>query len=118
MYDFILDIADKHSLAARRRVLASDWTLVPNSGEGGKLAGSLWRRVAVRIMSLFTSQNLHPFLSLYKSDDLVALSQMIEAGAVDPIVGRTYSLAETADALDYVGRRHGRGKSIITVSET
>lgn len=114
-YDFILDIADKHSLTARRRVLAPRGTLVPNSGEGGKLVGSLWRIVGTRIVSLFTTQSLHPFLSVYRRDDLLALSQMIEAGAVDPVVGRTYPLADAAEALEQVGRRHGRGKTIITV---
>jgi NADPH:quinone reductase-like Zn-dependent oxidoreductase len=118
VYDFILDIADKHSLAARRRVLASKGTLVPNSGEGGRLAGSLWRIVAARVISLFTSQNLHPFLSQYERGDLTALSEMIRAGDVEPVVGKTYPLVEAADALEYVGRRHARGKTVVTVSET
>ena len=118
VYDFILDIADKHSFAARRRVLATNGTLVPNSGEGGRLVGSLGRIVAARVMSMFTSQSLHPFLSTYERDDLVTLAKMIEDGEVEPAVGRVYPLDHAADALEYVGRRHGRGKTVITVSES
>lgn len=117
LYDFILDIADNQSLSARRRALAPRGTLVPNSGEGGRLVGSLWRIIGARARSLFTTQDLHPFLSVYKHDDLAALAEMIEAGDVVPFVGRTFNLAEAADALEYVGRRHGRGKTVVTVSE-
>lgn len=114
-YDFILDIADTHSLAERRRVLKPKGTLVPNSGEGGRLAGSLWRIVGARLLSPFVSQRLQPFLSTYKREALATLKGMIESGQVTPIVGRTYSLIETPAALDHVGRRHSRGKTVIVV---
>ena len=114
-YDCILDIADNRSLAARRRVLTPDGTLIPNSGEGGRLAGSLGRIVGARLMSLFVGQKLHPFLSLPKHDDLAALAEMIKARTVTPVVGRTFPLTETADALAYVGRRHAQGKTVITI---
>lgn len=114
-YDFILDIADNHSFSARRRVLTSNGVLVPNSGEGGRLVGSLGRILAARLLSPFVSQRLHPFLSLSKRDDLVALKELIEAGDVVPVVGRTYPLIEAAAALDYVGHRHSRGKTVVIV---
>jgi NADPH:quinone reductase-like Zn-dependent oxidoreductase len=114
-YDFILDIADTHSLAERRRVLTPKGVLVPNSGEGGRLAGSLGRIVGARLVSLFVSQKLYPFLSLYKQEDLEALKGLIESGDVKPVVGRAYPLEETADALGYVGRRHSRGKTVVMV---
>jgi len=114
-YDFILDIADTHSLSERRRVLAPKGTLVPNSGEGGRVGGSLGRIVAARMMSPFVSHKLRPFLSLPKREDLVALQGMIEAGQVKPVVGKTFPLLETADALRYVGERHAGGKTVITI---
>ncbi len=114
-YDCILDIADNRSLAARRRVLAPEGTLIPNSGEGGRLAGSLGRIVTARVVSLFVRQRLLPFLSLPKRADLLALTELIEAGDLTPMVGRTFTLAETGDALEYVGHRHARGKTVVTV---
>lgn len=112
-YDFILDIADNHSLASRRRMLTPKGTLVPNSGEGGRVAGSLWRIVGARLLSLFVSQRLHPFLSTYRREDLVTLREMLESDQVRPVVGRTCPLADAAAALDLVGRRHSRGKTVI-----
>jgi NADPH:quinone reductase-like Zn-dependent oxidoreductase len=103
-YDCILDIADNRSLAARRRVLSPDGTLIPNSGEGGRMVGSLGRIIAARVVSVFVRQDLHPFLSLPKRADLLALADLIEAGKVTPVVGRTFSLPETAEAVEFVGR--------------
>ena len=40
---------------------------------------------------------------------------MIEAGAVTPVMDRTYPLSQTAQAIDHVGTGHARGKVAITV---
>ncbi|HXV72417.1 MAG TPA: NAD(P)-dependent alcohol dehydrogenase [Acidimicrobiia bacterium] len=115
-YDVILDIADNHSLAARRRVLKPGGTLIPNSGEGNRLVGSLGRIVGARLLSPFVSQRLRPFLSMASRDDLEALRDLIESRQVVPVVGRTYPLVEAAAALDHVGRRHSRGKTVLSIT--
>lgn len=113
-YDLILDIADNRSLAARRRILSPGGTLIPNSGEGGRLAGSLGRIVGARLLSLFVRQHLHPFLSLPKNEDLETLRELIESGSVEPVVGRIFPLVDAAEAIAHVGRRHSRGKTVVT----
>jgi len=45
--------------------------------------------------------------------DLVVLKVRIEAGELTPMLDRTYSLAETAQALRYPGKGHARGKVVI-----
>jgi NADPH:quinone reductase-like Zn-dependent oxidoreductase len=50
-----------------------------------------------------------------KREALVALKDLIEAGKVTPVIGRTYRLSETPQAVDHVGRGHARGKVVITV---
>lgn len=114
-FDVILDIADNHSFSSRRRVLNRGGVLIPNSGEGGRLAGSLRRIVAARMLSPFLPVRLRPFLSTYELGDLVALKKLIEAGEIEPVVGRTYPLIEAPEALDFVGKRHSRGKTVVTV---
>lgn len=114
-FDVILDIADQHSLSQRRRVLNPGGVLIPNSGEGGRVAGSLGRILAARLLSPFLPVSLHPFLSTYKHEDLVALKELIEAGQVEPVVGRTYPLVEAPAALEFVGKkRHSVGKTVVT----
>lgn len=114
-YDFILDIADNHSLADRRRVLTPNGTLVPNSGEGGRWVGSLGRIIGARLLSPFVPQRLHPFLSTYKREDLISLRELMDSGDVTPVVGKTYSLTDAAEAMQLVGARHSVGKTVVTV---
>lgn len=114
-YDLILDMADKHSLADRRRVLTRHGTLIPNSGEGGRWIGSIGRILRAWIVTPFVSQKLRPFLSLAKRKDLLVLAELIDAGDVTPVVGMTYSLSDTGAAIRHAGSGHTRGKVIVTV---
>jgi NADPH:quinone reductase-like Zn-dependent oxidoreductase len=112
-YDLILDMADKHSLSARRRALTPKGTLIPNNGEGGRLFGSTFRIIKTNLASLFVSQALRTFVSFAKKDDLAALSELVSSGAVTPVVGRTYPLSDAPEAIGYVGQGHVRGKAVI-----
>jgi NADPH:quinone reductase-like Zn-dependent oxidoreductase len=49
------------------------------------------------------------------SADLAVLKELIEAGKLRPVVGRTYRLDDTPEALRCVGEGHARGKVVITV---
>jgi NADPH:quinone reductase-like Zn-dependent oxidoreductase len=48
-------------------------------------------------------------------EDLLTLRQMIEEGKVKPVVERTYSLAEAAEAVRHVGAHHARGKVVLSL---
>ena len=39
---------------------------------------------------------------LPKREDLVVLREFIEAGKVTPVIGRTYPLSESSQAIDHV----------------
>ena len=58
---------------------------------------------------------LRPLASKANQADLQFLKELIEAGNVAPVVDRTYSLSETADAMRHLEERQGRGKTVITV---
>jgi NADPH:quinone reductase-like Zn-dependent oxidoreductase len=115
LYDFILDIADTHSLSDRRRSLTPKGTLIPNSGEGGPWFGSVGRMIGARVRSPFTSQKLAPFLSMPKTADLLTLMHLIETGEVTPVIDRALPLGELPAAIAYVGAGHARGKTVVTV---
>jgi len=118
MYDVILANVETAPLAAMRRILAPDGTLVPNDGTGGgPLLGPLPRILATRLRDAFTRQRLRPFLSLERHADLVALAELVEAGSLMPVVGRTFALEDAAAALAQVATGHTRGKVVVTVAE-
>ncbi|NOJ61747.1 NAD(P)-dependent alcohol dehydrogenase [Arthrobacter sp. 260] len=114
-YDVILDNVEAQPLAAVRQVLTPTGTLVPNSGRGGRWFGPLGRIVKARVLSSFTRQQLKPFTSIGKRQDLLTLTDLLRTGQVKPVIDRTYRLDEAADALRYVGAGHTRGKVVMTV---
>jgi NADPH:quinone reductase-like Zn-dependent oxidoreductase len=48
-------------------------------------------------------------------DDLVFMSELLEAGKVVPVIDRRYPLSEVPEALRYLGEVHARGKVVITM---
>ena len=61
------------------------------------------------------SQNVVLVQTSMKTDDLIALKELIEANKVTPVIGRTYPLREVPDAIRYLEEGHARGKVAITV---
>lgn len=114
-YDVILDNVEAQPLAAVRTALTPTGTLIPNSGHGGRWLGPIGRIVTARVRSAFTRQQLKPFTSVEKRQDLLTLVDFLTTGKITPLIDRTYPLDEAADALRYVGAGHTRGKVVVTV---
>jgi NADPH:quinone reductase-like Zn-dependent oxidoreductase len=115
-YDFILDNVANHSLSELRGALTPTGSLVPNGGNFGNhwFAGG-GRVISSHVLARVAGQPLRPFLLSQNQADLIALKELIEAGAVTPVIDRTYPLSETAQAIDHVATGHARGKVAITV---
>jgi NADPH:quinone reductase-like Zn-dependent oxidoreductase len=48
-------------------------------------------------------------------EDLVFMTELLEAGKVVPVIDRRYPLNEVAEAIRYYGEGHARGKVVITM---
>ncbi|MGH2709742.1 MAG: NAD(P)-dependent alcohol dehydrogenase [Actinomycetota bacterium] len=116
-YDLILDLAGRRPVSALRRALSPRGTLVIVGGEGGGrwFGGVMGRLLHVLLLSPFVRQKLRPLASKERKKDLLALKELIEAGKVTPVIGRTYTLSEAPDALGHLGGGHATGKAVITV---
>ena len=114
-YDVVLDNVEAHPLAALRGALTPTGVLIPNSGRGGRWFGPLGRIVKARALSAFTRQQLRPFTSIGKRQDLLALADLLATGQVRPVIDRTYPLDEAAHALRYIAAGHTRGKVVVTI---
>jgi len=66
-------------------------------------------------VSLFVGQRLRGLASRVKREDLLALTELIGAGSLTPVIDRTYPLIEAPDAIRYLEEGHVRGKVVITV---
>jgi NADPH:quinone reductase-like Zn-dependent oxidoreductase len=116
-HDVIIDTAGCRPLSLLRRALTPGGTLVLAGGghDAGGLLGGYTRQLRAPLVSMFTSQHLRGLTSKERAEDLEELARLIESGAVTPVVGRTYPLADAPDAIRYLAEGHPAGKIIITI---
>ena len=114
-YDVILDNVKARSLSDTRRALTPTGTLIPNGAPVGGWFGGLGSPIAAFASSLFVRRQARPFVSTTKTADLLTLGELAESGKIAPVIDKSFPLAETAEAVAYVGEGHTRGKTIITV---
>jgi NADPH:quinone reductase-like Zn-dependent oxidoreductase len=116
-WDLIVDTAGRRPVRLLRRALAPRGTLAIVGGDGGgRWTGGFFRQILrAPVLSLFSGQRLRPVATRENREDLRALAEMIEAGALTPVVGGTYALEEAADAVRELERGHARGKLVVTV---
>jgi NADPH:quinone reductase-like Zn-dependent oxidoreductase len=112
-YDVILDNVGDRSMADTRRALTPNGTLLSNGG--GHAAGKLGRTIRGFLVSLVVRQQARPSVKTQNRSDLIALKELVEAGRVTPVIGGTYPLGRTADAISQVAAGHARGTLVIAV---
>ena len=114
-YDLILDNIENHSLAQCRGVLTPDGTLILNSGTEGTGMAMMWRLLKPVLLAPFVRQKLRRYFSATNQADLVALTKLVEAGQLKPVLGKTYPLAETRAAFAYIESGRAQGKVVVTL---
>jgi NADPH:quinone reductase-like Zn-dependent oxidoreductase len=116
-WDVIIDTAGRRPLRKLRRALTPKGRLVIVGGDGGgRWTGGFFRgMVRGPLVSLFVGQKLGGLTSKVNQADLQEVADLVEAGAVTPVVDRTFDLVEAADAIRYLEQGHSRGKVVITV---
>src|SRR3954469_21050102 len=116
-YDVIQDSVGNQPLTRLRRALTPTGTLVSNAGGSpGHVFGPIAGILRVVIANRLVRQQLRPLPDTWTREHLLAVIEFVEAGALTPIIDRTYPLADTAAALRYLEAGHARGKIVITVT--
>ncbi len=117
-YDQIFDIAGNRPLSKLRRALAPRGTLVIVGGEeGDRWLGGTHRQIGALLLSPFVKHNLRSFISEENQADLQVVKELAEAGALKPVIGKTYPLEQAAVALEDIEAGHATGKSVILVAQ-
>jgi NADPH:quinone reductase-like Zn-dependent oxidoreductase len=115
-WELIVDTGGRRALAQLRRALTPTGTLVIVGGEGGgRWLGGFLRNLRAPLLSRFIGQRLRMLSSKPNQDDLQVLRELIEAGKLGPLVGRTYPLGEVPEAMRALEAGKTLGKIAIIV---
>jgi NADPH:quinone reductase-like Zn-dependent oxidoreductase len=113
-YDLILDVV------AQRSVFAYQRALKPN-GRYFMVGGSVATLLPIVLLgpgiSRATGKHIRVLAVQRTQHDLLAITELCEAGKIVPVIDRRYPLREVPEALRYLGEGHAKGKIVITVDE-
>jgi len=115
-YDVIIDTGGHRPLSQLRQALAPRGTLViVGSEHGGRWLGGSDRQLRALMLSPFTSQRLTTFICSENTQDLRALTELIESGQVRPVIDRTYPLSQIPQAVQYLRDGRAQGKVVVSL---
>lgn len=112
-FDLILD------LIAHRSAFAYPRALNPN-GTFFIVGGSVTTLLQVLLFGPWiksrTGKSLRVLAVPQNREDLLAVTELIEAGKIRPVIDRRYLLSEVPEAMRYVSDGRNKGKVVITVN--
>src|SRR6266513_2202479 len=118
-YDVIFDNVCNHSFSDRRRVLTPNGICVLAGIGGAGIHPETWGRIVgtfkADLLSRFGNQKFVRYTTTTNKGDLKLLGDLMQAGKRTPVIDRTYTSSETAEAMRYFEEGHARGKVVLTV---
>lgn len=115
--DTLLAIGGNAPVRALRHCLTPHGTLLVVGGEGGGNLLGIGRQLRAVSLNPFVSQRLGMLMSKEDGQDLQRLVELVRAGAVRPLVGAEYPLAQAAEALADMAAGRITGKAVLTVGQ-
>jgi NADPH:quinone reductase-like Zn-dependent oxidoreductase len=110
-YDVIFDVVGKSSFSRSKRSLKKKgFYLLANPGLPQMVRG-LWT-------SMTSSKKVIFGAASEKTEDLIFLKELVEAGKIRSVIDRRYPMEQIAEAHRYVETGHKKGNVVITVEHT
>jgi NADPH:quinone reductase-like Zn-dependent oxidoreductase len=117
-YDLLLDVAGSRRVPACRRVLTRSGTFVVIGGPAGRWLQPAGHAFSSLAMGPLVSQRIVLSDAVgcrQKKQKLAELTELIEAGAVTPVIDRSYPFAEIREAVRYSEQGHARGNVVVAI---
>jgi NADPH:quinone reductase-like Zn-dependent oxidoreductase len=111
-YDLILDLVAHRSVFAYQRALRPDGTYF---FVGGSVAVIFQLLLLGPWVRRITSKHIRMLAVPQNRKDLIAITELCEAGKVTPVIDKLYPFSEIPEALRYVGEGLARGKVVVTL---
>ena len=118
-YDAILDfVGDRPLRSAPPRARPAVACSCSRPVGGGRMLGPIPRLLAAILRSPFGNGSLRPLAAVQRRQTLLELTELLEAGAISPVIEASYPLTDTAAALRRFGEQHARSKFVIQMEES
>ncbi|MGL4745315.1 MAG: NAD(P)-dependent alcohol dehydrogenase [Dermatophilaceae bacterium] len=118
-YDAVLVLGGTAPVRELRRLLGPRGALVIVGTEtGGRWFGGVERGLRAALLSPFVRQRLVMLVASERGADLRRLVELVDAGAVQPVIDRRFALGDVAAAIDHVAAGRAHGKVVIDVSSS
>ena len=111
-YDLIIDVTAHRSVFAYARALEPNGTAF---FVGGSVATLFQILLIGPLINRATGKNLKILMVPQNRKDLLAITELCQAGKVRIVIDRHFPLSETREALRYVSEGRAKGKVVITV---
>ncbi|QOC22740.1 NAD(P)-dependent alcohol dehydrogenase [Wenzhouxiangella sp. AB-CW3] len=117
--DLLIDVASTLSLSSAKRMLKPDGLIViighdHYGAKGRRTLGGIPYFLGLMLWARFDRHLPWPsFGSMEKRDAMEALRGMIESGALNPVVARTFPLSEVPTAIRYLQEGQACGRIVI-----
>jgi NADPH:quinone reductase-like Zn-dependent oxidoreductase len=107
-YDLIFDILGKSSFSRCKSSLSQNEIYLLASFKMRDVFDMLWT-------SMIGSKKVICAIATDKTEDLISVKELVEAGKITSVIDRRFPLEQTAEAHRYVEKGHKKGNVIITV---
>ena len=107
-YDIVFDIVGKSSFSGCIRSLKKKGIYLLGNPSLSKIVRGRWT-------SMTSRKKVISGPASYKTEDLIFLKELIEAGKIKSVIDRHYPLEQTAEAHSYVETGHKKGNVVITL---
>ena len=111
-YDLILDVIAHRSVFAYARALKPKGTAF---FVGGSVATLFQILLIGPLIKKITGKRVQILVVPQNRKDLIAITELCEAGKIRPVIDRHYPFSELPEAMRYVSEGHAKGKVVIRV---
>lgn len=115
-YDIIFDTVGKRSFAACKGALTKEGIYLTTIPSPAAILQALWPLKSGGKKVRFAATGLRS--AREKINDLVFLTELIEAGRLKAVIDRCYPLEQMVEAHRYVEKGHKKGNVVITVAHS
>ena len=109
-YDIIFDTVGKSSLSGCLRSLKKEGSYLQAVAGPALLVQMRWA-------SMMSGKTLIGGTAVPKTEDLIYLNELVEAGKIKPVIDRCYPLDKIVEAHKYVDQGHKKGNVVIKVEQ-